>query len=236
MNHRLRRKPPRLVPILVWSPWSRFLEQRGSGSLVPARGGHPGGRGGVGEHEGHESYLWVVSVDAEVVGGGPATGAGGRRRRWAATARFRRPIRGGLGPGSTSASGQIRLGARCSYRPAAGGRRRAAWPSHGSRGGAAPPRTREQGSRGRKVGRAGGSRGVAHTGAWLAVSSHGRLVCDGSRQVLVCFWWRNSNGREKSWPARGDFWRDGQGRRESREKMIQRNLARFWPSKTQNFI
>jgi len=37
------------------------------------------GRGG--EHEGHESYLWVVSVDAEVVGGGPATGAGGRRRR-----------------------------------------------------------------------------------------------------------------------------------------------------------
>ena len=81
MSHRLRRKPPGLVPILVWSPWSRFLEQRGSGSLVPARGGHPGGRGGVGEHEGHEIYLWVVSVDAEVAGGGPATGTGGRRRR-----------------------------------------------------------------------------------------------------------------------------------------------------------
>ena len=84
MSHRLRRKPPGLVPILVWSPWSRFLEQRGSGSLVPARGGHPGGRGGVGEHEGHESYLWVVSVDTEVAGGGQATGAGGggeRRRR-----------------------------------------------------------------------------------------------------------------------------------------------------------
>ena len=48
MSHRLRRKPPGLVPILVWSPWSRFLEQRGSGSFVPARGGHPGGRGGVG--------------------------------------------------------------------------------------------------------------------------------------------------------------------------------------------
>ena len=34
-----------------------------------------GGEGGVEEHEGHESYLWVVSVDAGVAGGGPATGA-----------------------------------------------------------------------------------------------------------------------------------------------------------------
>ena len=41
----------------------------------------PDDEGGVGEHEGHESYLWVVSVDAGVAGGGPATGAGGRRRR-----------------------------------------------------------------------------------------------------------------------------------------------------------
>ena len=48
---------------------------------IPAMGWLAGGEGGVGEHEGHESYLWVVSVDAEVVGGGPATGAGGRRRR-----------------------------------------------------------------------------------------------------------------------------------------------------------
>ena len=29
------------------------------------------------EHERHESYLWVVSVDAGVAGGGPATGAVG---------------------------------------------------------------------------------------------------------------------------------------------------------------
>ena len=34
-----------------------------------------GGEGGVREHEGHESYLWVVSVDAGVAGGGPASGA-----------------------------------------------------------------------------------------------------------------------------------------------------------------
>ena len=34
-----------------------------------------GGEGGVREHEGHESYLWVVSVDAGVAGGEPATGA-----------------------------------------------------------------------------------------------------------------------------------------------------------------
>jgi len=81
MSHRLRRKPPGLVPILVWSPWSRFLEQRGSGSFVPARGGHPGGRGGVGKHEGHESYLWVVSLRV----GGDRRGAGAgssERRRW----------------------------------------------------------------------------------------------------------------------------------------------------------
>ena len=31
----------------------------------------------MGEHEGHESFLWVVSVDAGVAGGGPATGAVG---------------------------------------------------------------------------------------------------------------------------------------------------------------
>ena len=44
-------------------------------------GGLAGGEGGVEEHEGLESYLWVVLVDAGVAGRGPATGAGGRRRR-----------------------------------------------------------------------------------------------------------------------------------------------------------
>jgi len=38
--------------------------------------------GEIGEKlEGLESYLWVVSVDVGVAGGGPATGAGGRRWR-----------------------------------------------------------------------------------------------------------------------------------------------------------
>jgi hypothetical protein len=33
----------------------------------------PGGEGEVGEHEGHEGYLWMGSVDAGVAGGGPTT-------------------------------------------------------------------------------------------------------------------------------------------------------------------
>jgi hypothetical protein len=31
-----------------------------------------GGEAEVGEHEGHESYLWMGSVEAGVAGGGPA--------------------------------------------------------------------------------------------------------------------------------------------------------------------
>ena len=62
-------------------PWSRFLEQRRLRELDSGDGVLPGGEGEVGEHEGLESYLWVVSVDAGVDGGGPATGPGGWRRR-----------------------------------------------------------------------------------------------------------------------------------------------------------
>ena len=57
------------------------MEQRRLGELDSGDGVLPGGEGEVGEHEGHESYLWVVSIDAEVAGGGPATGVGVRRRR-----------------------------------------------------------------------------------------------------------------------------------------------------------
>jgi hypothetical protein len=32
----------------------------------------PGGEGEVGEHEGHESYLWIGSVEAGVAREGPA--------------------------------------------------------------------------------------------------------------------------------------------------------------------
>jgi hypothetical protein len=32
----------------------------------------PGGKGEAGEHEGHESYLWIGSVEAGVTGGRPA--------------------------------------------------------------------------------------------------------------------------------------------------------------------
>ena len=164
MSHRLRRKPPGLVPILVWSPWSRFLEQRGSGSLVPARGGHPGGRGGVGEHEGHESYLWVVSVDAEVAGDGsrrPAAAVSGDGEVPAADSRRARAWeyqRVGANP----FGGSVQLQA-CRRRPTARGmaqpwqpRRRCASPH---------ARAREQGQGGRQSRRE--SRG----------GSHGCLAC-----------------------------------------------------------
>ena len=45
------------------------------------QGALAGGEEGVEEHEGLESYLWVVSVDAGVAGRGQATEAGGRRWR-----------------------------------------------------------------------------------------------------------------------------------------------------------
>ena len=52
-------------------------------------GGLAGGEGGVEEHEGLESYLWVVSVDAGVAGGGPATGAVLGWRWWRRVAALR---------------------------------------------------------------------------------------------------------------------------------------------------
>jgi hypothetical protein len=57
------------------------LEQRRLRELDSGDGVLPGGEGEVGQLEGLESYLWVVSVDAEVAGGGSATGAGSRRWR-----------------------------------------------------------------------------------------------------------------------------------------------------------
>jgi hypothetical protein len=56
----------------VWSPWSRFLEQRKLRELDSGDGVLSSGEGEVGEHEGHESYLWIGSVEAGVAGGGPA--------------------------------------------------------------------------------------------------------------------------------------------------------------------
>ena len=46
---------------------------------IPAMGMLPGGKERVGEHEGGEGYLRVVSVRAGTAGGGGSTGAGGRR-------------------------------------------------------------------------------------------------------------------------------------------------------------
>jgi hypothetical protein len=53
----------------VWSPWSRFLEQRKLKELNSGDGVLSGGEGEVGKHEGHESYLWMGSVEAGVAGG-----------------------------------------------------------------------------------------------------------------------------------------------------------------------
>jgi hypothetical protein len=53
------------------------LEQRKLRELDSGDGVLFGGEGEVGEHEGHESYLWIGSVEARVAEGGPvAVGLG----------------------------------------------------------------------------------------------------------------------------------------------------------------
>jgi hypothetical protein len=52
------------------------LEQRKLRELDSDNGVLLGGEGEVGEHEGHESYLWMGSVEAGVAGGGPAAAVG----------------------------------------------------------------------------------------------------------------------------------------------------------------
>jgi hypothetical protein len=48
------------------------LEQRELRELDSGDGVLPGSEGEAGEHEGHESYLWIGSVEAGVAGGRPA--------------------------------------------------------------------------------------------------------------------------------------------------------------------
>jgi hypothetical protein len=53
------------------------LEPRKLGEPDSSDGVIPGSEGEVGEHEGHESYLWIGSVEAGVAGGRPvAVGLG----------------------------------------------------------------------------------------------------------------------------------------------------------------
>jgi hypothetical protein len=56
----------------VWSPGSRFLVQRKLREHDSGDGVLPNGEGEAGEHEGHESYLWMGSVEAGVAGKRPA--------------------------------------------------------------------------------------------------------------------------------------------------------------------
>jgi hypothetical protein len=56
LSHGLCRQAPGIIPIVVWGPWSRFLEQRKLRELDSGDGVLPGGEGEVGEHEGHEGW------------------------------------------------------------------------------------------------------------------------------------------------------------------------------------
>jgi hypothetical protein len=131
----LCRKPPGFVPIAAWGPWSRFLSRGVWRAAIQARGGLPGDEERVGEYEGRESYLRVVSVDAGVAGGGPSAGAGAWRRRWRRGAAVRRGWASRDGLGTFSGPRGTRSGARLERRWSGGEGRRGAGAPGGSNGG-----------------------------------------------------------------------------------------------------
>ena len=147
----------------MWSPWSRFLEQRRLGELDSGDGVLPGGEGEVGEHEAHESYLWVVSVDSAVAGRGPATGAVPREAMAAACGGG--PARGGWG--GTNPRPRRSWGApwRGAGRRACGPQRAAAW------------RQRRRHERAWKL--------VERDGTWRARASASR-----EESILAVGWWK----------------------------------------------
>jgi len=93
-------------------------------AAIQARGGFPGDEERVGEYEGRESYLRVVSVDAGVAGGGPSAGAGAWRRRWRRGAAVRRGWASRDGLGTFSGPRGTRSGARLEQRWSGGEGRR----------------------------------------------------------------------------------------------------------------
>ena len=85
-----------------------------------------GDEGGVGEYEGHESYLWVVLVGAEVAEGGPATGAAARAAMAAAPSPAARHVGDGAAMGGFNKAGRTGGARRCGAGARARGSRRAA--------------------------------------------------------------------------------------------------------------
>ena len=86
----------------------------------------PGDEGGVGEYEGHESYLWVVLVGAEVAGGGPATGAAAQAAMAAAPSPAARQVGDGAAMGGFNKARRTGGARRCGAGARACGSRRAA--------------------------------------------------------------------------------------------------------------
>jgi len=93
---------------------------------IPTMGMLPGDEGGGGEYKGHESYLWVVSVDAEVAGGGPATGAAARAAMAAAPSPAARQVGDGAAMRGFNKAERTGGARRCGAGARACGSRRAA--------------------------------------------------------------------------------------------------------------
>jgi hypothetical protein len=67
-------RPLEFFLLLCGVPSRDFLEQRKFREHDSGDGVLSGGEGEVGKHEGHESYLWIGSIEAGVAGGGADDG------------------------------------------------------------------------------------------------------------------------------------------------------------------
>ena len=101
LSHGLRKKDPASLSIVTWGPSRELEAEEALKALDSGERSHAGGQ------EAGKSMRASPATDLEqelelgLVEEGPATVQWSGRRRRATTARFRRPIRGGLGPRST---------------------------------------------------------------------------------------------------------------------------------------
>ena len=100
MSHCLFAKPPVFSFLSTRGPWAGSERERGFDQLFPGEG-FTGGEGrGVWELHGFKAHLWVLGIEARVVGDGVSTASGGLRARSTAAGWLRWGSGEGKWPGS----------------------------------------------------------------------------------------------------------------------------------------